>query len=95
MDKYSKLTRRAFNTKLTKGGLGLAAVGIFTSCGQTEEPVTLEGKFIDIHHPLGNDTLNGQPTLESILDWMNDNSVSQTVLLSPILYPKESFIWRN
>lgn len=90
------ISRRAFNTKLTRGSLGLAALGVFSSSGKTEQPGLPEGKFIDIHHHLGNDFIKdtGQITLDPILKWMDNHDVSRTVLLS-IIYRSDSFPWKN
>ena len=92
----SKISRREFNSKLTRSSLGLATVGVFSSCGQNEESVSSAGKFIDIHHHLGNDFIKdtGQITLDPILKWMDDHDVSRMVLLS-ILYRSDSFPWKN
>jgi predicted TIM-barrel fold metal-dependent hydrolase len=92
----SKISRREFNSKLTKSSLGLATIGVFSSCGQTEKSAPVAGKFIDIHHHLGNNfiTDTGQITLEPILNWMDDHDVSRMALLS-ILYRSDLFPWKN
>jgi uncharacterized protein len=90
------LTRREFNSKIALGGVGLATASVFSSCCQNAESELAQGDFIDIHHHLGSQlTSADQFTLEPMLEWINNHSVSKMALLSPILYPDGFYSKRN
>ena len=85
-----KITRREFNSRLAKIGAGLLAATVLPSFGTLAQNNLFEGKFIDVHHHLGSDLMTDAAhfTFDPIINWMDKNSVSQTVLLSPIQYPE-------
>jgi uncharacterized protein len=90
MSNSNKISRREFNSKLGKIGAGLIAASVLPSFGTLAQNNPHEGKFIDVHHHLGSDLMTDSAnfTFDPIIKWMNKNSVSQTVLLSPIQYPE-------
>ncbi len=89
------ISRRDFSSKLLKTGLGLAAAAVlpsFVYAGKkslTDPGAYPEGRYLDVHHHLGRDLLTSADrfTFDPILKWMDENDVSQTVILSPIQYP--------
>lgn len=95
--KISKISRREFNTKLTAGGTGLIATGIFSSFAQNAKAGVSQQKFIDVHHHLGSGFIADSDhfSFEPMIKWMDDHSVTQTIMLSPILYPDNFFPGRE
>ena len=95
--KRSNISRREFNSKLTKSGAGLAAAGIFSSFSNSRREDISNGKFIDVHHHLGGDLMTNHDhfTFDPIIKWMDKNRVSQTIVLSPIQYPEEFYPGRG
>jgi predicted TIM-barrel fold metal-dependent hydrolase len=91
------ITRREFNSRLGKMGLGLASAGIFPSAGWVKGIEYPEGKFVDVHHHIGKDlwTSTGPFTFDPIINWMNAHSVSQTILLSAFEYPQSYYTGRG
>jgi len=89
----NNISRRQFNSRLAKIGLGVASAGILPSIGFAKAKEYPEGIFFDAHHHLGRE-MPADPALLSfdpILKWMDKYSVSQTVILSAILYPQEYY----
>ena len=93
--KRNSLTRREFNSKLTKAGAGLATASVFPSFNKKGN--SFEGNFIDMHHHLGADltTASEHFTFDPIIKWMDQNKVSQSVILSPIQYPEKYYTRRG
>jgi predicted TIM-barrel fold metal-dependent hydrolase len=92
-----QISRREFNSRLAKIGLGMAAAGIFPSCQGLKQKKYPEGKFLDAHHHIGQDLLTRTApfTLDPIIHWMDQHSVSQTILLSAVEYPQSYYIGRG
>ena len=92
-----KISRREFNSRLTTLGLSLASADVFPSFAQIAGDEYPEGVFVDVHHHLGQDLLNGpaQFKFDPIIRWMDKNSVSQTVLLSAVEYPHSYYKGRG
>lgn len=92
-----QISRREFNSRLTKIGLGLAVAGSIPSCGLIRGQKYPQGKFVDAHHHFGRDLLTGPApfTFDPIIQWMEMNSVSQTILLSAVEHPKSYFAGRG
>jgi len=87
------ISRRQFNSRLIKIGLGLASAGILPSPLSAKPKKYPEGVFFDAHHHLGRG-LPADPAILSfdpVLKWMDKHSVSQTVLLSSIRHPQEYY----
>lgn len=86
MSTKNKFTRREFNSVFVKTGIGLTAVSVLPSFKNLVEEEILNEKFIDVHHHLGNELMTREAnfSFDRIIDWMDKNKVSQTVLLSPI-----------
>ena len=93
----NQISRREFTSRIGKMGLGLASASIFPSRGWKNRNEYPEGKFVDAHHHIGKDLLSGfSPfTLDPIIHWMNENSVSQTILLSAVEYPQSFYSGRG
>ena len=93
----NKISRRAFSARLGKVGLGLASVGVFPSGGWITGDKYPDGKFVDAHHHIGKELLTGSSpfTFDPIIHWMDEHSVSQTILLSAIEYPQSHYAGRG
>jgi len=93
----NKITRREFNSTLAKIGAGLLAATVLPSFDTVLQNNIPDRKFIDVHHHLGSDLMTDAKnfSFDPILKWMDKNSVSQTVLLSPIQYPETYYPNRN
>ena len=92
-----QITRREFNSSLAKIGLGLSSMSIFPSCGWISRNDYPEGKYVDVHHHIGKDLLTGPGpfTLDPLIKWMDQHSVSQTILLSAVEYPQTYYSGRG
>lgn len=97
MNTKSKISRREFNSSISKIGIGLLASTILPSFKNGTEREMDEGEFIDFHHHLGNDLMTNAASFsfDKITSWMDENSVSKTVLLSPVQYPEAYFSGRT
>ena len=93
----NKITRREFNSRLGKMGLGLASVGVLPSPGWMNRKEYPAGKFVDAHHHIGKELLTGSSpfTFDPILNWMDAHSVSQTILLSAVEHPQSYYRGRG
>ena len=82
---------------LAKGGACLAASGVLSSYAGIAQNNYSRGKFIDAHHHLGSNLMIDRDhfSFDPIIKWMDKNSVSQTVLLSPIQYPEKFYVGRG
>lgn len=89
----NNITRREFNSKLTKIGIGLLSTSIIPSSIFGKANTDFEGNFIDIHHHLDRSFFADKDkfTLAPILDWMNRNSVAQTVIQGLIQLPEKYY----
>jgi len=89
--KNNKISRREFNSKLAKIGIGLLAANIIPSIVTGKQSKSFKGNFIDAHHHLGRDFLTSKDkfTLAPMIDWMDRNSVSQTIVHALIQYPEQ------
>lgn len=88
-----KISRREFNSKLAKIGAGLLSASVIPSFINGKQVENFRGNYIDAHHHLDRDFLTSKDkfTLEPIINWMDKNSVSQTVVLALIQYPENHF----
>jgi len=93
----NQISRREFSSSITKIGLGLASASIFPSCQLIKRNEYPEGKYVDVHHHIGQDLLTGPGpfTLNPIIQWMDEHSVSQTILLSAVEYPQSFYSGRG
>ena len=84
------ISRRDFNSKLAKIGIGLLSASMFPSIVTGKQNRSFKGNFIDAHHHLDRDFLTSKDkfTLAPMIDWMDRNSVSQTVVLALVQYPE-------
>jgi predicted TIM-barrel fold metal-dependent hydrolase len=91
--KNNNISRREFNSKLAKIGIGLLSASIIPSIVTGKQSRSFKGNFIDAHHHLGRDFLTSKDkfTLAPMIDWMDRNSVSQTVVHALIQYPEKYF----
>jgi hypothetical protein len=91
------ISRREFSSRLTTLGMGLASAGVFPSFSLLRGNTFPEGKFVDVHHHIGEDLLNGpvQFAFDPVLRWMDEHGVSQTVLLSAVEYPQSYYTGRG
>ena len=93
MNTKNKISRREFNSIITKISAGLLASTIFPSFKNISEDNLYKGKYIDFHHHLGADLMTSESnfSFDKIIRWMDKNKVSKTVLLSPIQHPETYF----
>lgn len=93
----NQISRREFNSRIGKMGLGLAAASIFPSRGRMSRNEYPEGRFVDAHHHIGNELWTSAIpfTFDPIINWMNAHNVSQTILLSAIEYPRSYYTGRG
>jgi len=91
--KNNTISRREFNSKLAKIGVGLLASSVIPSLAIGKQNRNFKGNYIDAHHHLDREFLTSKDkfTLAPIIDWMDRNSVSQTVILALIQYPENNF----
>ena len=84
------ISRREFNSKLAKIGVGLLAASVIPSDAIGKQNRSFKGTYIDAHHHLDREFLTSKDkfTLAPMIDWMDRNSVSQTVVLALIQYPE-------
>jgi len=80
----NNITRREFSSKLAKIGAGLVASRIVPARADGKDQSSFQGKYVDAHHHLDREFLTSKEkfTLAPMLDWMDRNSVSQTVVLA-------------
>ncbi len=87
--KSNLISRREFNRRMAGLGIGLASATVFPSFSHGITESYPAGKYLDVHHHLGKE-FQADPdnfSMDSIIQWMDLHSVSQTVILSAILYP--------
>jgi predicted TIM-barrel fold metal-dependent hydrolase len=86
----SNISRREFNSRLAKIGAGVLSASVAPSLLSGKENRSFKGNYIDAHHHLDRDFLTSREkfTLAPMIDWMDRNSVSQTVVLALIQYPE-------
>jgi predicted TIM-barrel fold metal-dependent hydrolase len=91
--KNNNISRREFNSKLAIIGTGLLSASIIPSIVSGKQSRSFKGNFIDAHHHLRRDFLTSKDkfTLAPMIDWMDRNSVSQTVVHALIQYPEKYF----
>lgn len=91
------ISRRDFNKRLAGLGIGLASASLFPSFIKGMGDAYPAGKYLDVHHHLGKDLLTeeGVFTLAPLIRWMDQFEVSQTVILSPIQYPRDYYSYRE
>jgi predicted TIM-barrel fold metal-dependent hydrolase len=89
----NRISRREFNSKLAKLGIGLLSASVIPSLVIGKQNRSFKGNYIDAHHHLDRDFLTSKDkfTLAPMIDWMDRNSVSQTVVLALIQYPENHF----
>lgn len=87
----NKITRREFNSNLAKFGAGLLSASVAPSSLFGKQNRSFKGNYIDAHHHLDRDFLTSKDkfTLAPMIDWMDRNSVSQTVVLALSQYPEK------
>jgi hypothetical protein len=86
MMKNIKISRREFDSKLAKIGVGLLAASIVPCLVIGKQIRNFKGNYIDAQHHLGRDFLTSKDkfTLAPMIDWMDRNRVSQTVVIELI-----------
>ncbi len=92
-----QVTRREFNSRLAKIGLGLASASSFPSCQISNRNEYPEGKYVDAHHHIGKELWTSATpfTFDPIINWMNTHNVSQTILPSALEYPRSYYTGRG
>ena len=92
MENYT-ISRREFNSKMAKIGVGLLAASVIPTLAIGKQNKSFKGNYVDAHHHLDRDFLTSKEnfTLAPMIDWMDRNSVSQTVVLALIQYPENHF----
>jgi predicted TIM-barrel fold metal-dependent hydrolase len=95
--KNDTITRREFNSQLAKIGIGLLSASVIPTSIFSKTNTDFKGNYIDIHHHLDRNFLSGKDnfSLIPILDWMDRNSVSQTVIQGLIQLPEKYYPGSN
>ena len=86
----NQITRREFNSKLARIGTGFLSTSVTPSLLFGKQNKIYKGNYIDAHHHLDREFLTSRAkfTLAPMIEWMDRNNVSQTVVLALLQYPE-------
>ena len=89
----NKISRREFNCRIATIGVGLLSASAVPSLVIGKHNGSFKGNYIDAHHHLDREFLTSKDkfTLEPMIDWMDRNNVSQTIVQALIQYPENHF----